>query len=676
MSGRKRNNLAPTLFPFLAVLVCTLGTLILLLALVAQEAKTTAQQQAEQAKTEAVVANRLTSHAVTDMIEEEQLRADFLVSIRDQQTADLERRRDELTHTEAELDKLKKRLQALRTEVESTSLENESTINQDTLVMLKDELKAEEAKVAQLAEDVTGDQPRVIIVPHKGPNGTDRRPVYLECTADGVKVWPEGVTITPVQLLETIPDANPLDAALRVVRYHAMQNYGDKVAPYPMLVVRPDGTETYAMARAAMKDWDDQFGYELVPGEVELAFPSPDDELRNRLEVAVRHAAMKQRSLVAAMSGYGTSGYGRNPNGTSLDGRGDASDPNGRPGGGRATSSRRPRTLSAAELDREAKSNGFKPVDRFEGGVFDDRTDFDRMIDTMPKQVRKLTDTNGRLAGSPSAPTGNAESVNTTNNGGEDVETLPRQIPGPASAFSLPGESTDQAPQVPSNDPPSLTVGDWAVGDWAGSDQQASDQPRSSAATRRTDGSSTQSNPTAQAAPGASASSPARPSMDLTSPENDPDEMPQRMPSTVKANLSPQKAKSMVRRQGRDWAIPDSIAGMNGTEVVRTLRAKCYYDRIVLVGSNNSGIPVSDQTFRFPGGRTDQATLEFATAVRDRIETWGTSLPGGRWQPRLEVEVMTQAEQRFSQLRAFMMGSGIDVQGVPARSDQSTGVQP
>lgn len=152
--------------------------------------------------------------------------------------------------------------------------------------------------------------------------------------------------------------------------------------------------------------------------------------------------------------------------------------------------------------------------------------------------------------------------------------------------------------------------------------------------------------------------------MELSSPQNDPQEMPQKLPSTIKANLSPQQAQKLVRRQGRNWGIPDSIAGMNGTEVVRTLRAKCYYDRIVLVGTNSSGIPVPDRTFSFSNGQTERATLEFVTALRDRIETWGTSLPGGRWQPRLEVVVMTQAEQRFSQLRTFMIGSGIDIQGV------------
>ena len=37
MSGRKREGISPTLFPFLAVLICTLGTLILMLAILARD---------------------------------------------------------------------------------------------------------------------------------------------------------------------------------------------------------------------------------------------------------------------------------------------------------------------------------------------------------------------------------------------------------------------------------------------------------------------------------------------------------------------------------------------------------------------------------------------------------------------------------------------------------------
>ena len=34
--------------------------------------------------------------------------------------------------------------------------------------------------------------------------------------------------------------------------------------PYPLLVVRPGGVVAYGAARAALKAWDDEFGYELI----------------------------------------------------------------------------------------------------------------------------------------------------------------------------------------------------------------------------------------------------------------------------------------------------------------------------------------------------------------------------------------------------------------------------
>jgi len=44
MTRRNRQDLAPSLFPFLAVLICTLGTLILLLALLVQKSADLAEQ--------------------------------------------------------------------------------------------------------------------------------------------------------------------------------------------------------------------------------------------------------------------------------------------------------------------------------------------------------------------------------------------------------------------------------------------------------------------------------------------------------------------------------------------------------------------------------------------------------------------------------------------------------
>ena len=72
----------------------------------------------------------------------------------------------------------------------------------------------------------------------------------------------------------------------------AMQVYGDSVAPYPLLIVAPDGIESYGLARAAMNSWDDQFGYELVPAGVELAFPKADPVLEDKVAAAINRGTV------------------------------------------------------------------------------------------------------------------------------------------------------------------------------------------------------------------------------------------------------------------------------------------------------------------------------------------------------------------------------------------------
>ena len=69
------------------------------------------------------------------------------------------------------------------------------------------------------------------------------------------------------------------------------------------------------------------------------------------------------------------------------------------------------------------------------------------------------------------------------------------------------------------------------------------------------------------------------------------------------------------------------------------------------------------EVFDVSDGDITRATLELATAVRDRIDRWGAAIPGGRWQPRLDVEVMSDGETRYHQLRTLMNGSGVEVQG-------------
>jgi hypothetical protein len=43
------------------------------------------------------------------------------------------------------------------------------------------------------------------------------------------------------------------------------------------------------------------------------------------------------------------------------------------------------------------------------------------------------------------------------------------------------------------------------------------------------------------------------------------------------------------------------------------------------------------------------------------VQQWGAALPGGRWQPVLEVEVLPGGEVRFEQLQRMLQGSGVKV---------------
>jgi hypothetical protein len=119
---------------------------------------------------------------------------------------------------------------------------------------------------------------------------------------------------------------------------------------------------------------------------------------------------------------------------------------------------------------------------------------------------------------------------------------------------------------------------------------------------------------------------------------------------------SQQQASEMVRREGRDWALPRSMAGINGTQVVRPIAMVCYHDRYELV-QNNDVVA----TFPFENDSVYNATMKLATAVRDRVDGWGATLPGGRWQPRLDVLVAPHADQRFHELQTLMHDSGVEI---------------
>ena len=171
MSRRRRPGLAPSLFPFLAVLVCTLGTLILLLALVAKDAEERSEQVAKAEREEKL-------REIAEAAQQEQWRSQELQEVRDQQTAVLEERRSELAHVEDHLRRVRQQLENLQSEVRTAFVDDtdEEKLKAE-IAELAEKIEQEKEDLEKRKQDKTGKPPRVAIMPHRGPNGTQRRPI-------------------------------------------------------------------------------------------------------------------------------------------------------------------------------------------------------------------------------------------------------------------------------------------------------------------------------------------------------------------------------------------------------------------------------------------------------------------------------------------------------------------
>lgn len=296
-----------SLFPFLAVLICTMGALIVLLVLLVHLARVNASEDTRTAETLSAPAALQTQREDyqwhREMLEEERRRI-------------LEQERDkrlELSHLEEHIRELEKKWELLRENAVDLQqrLNNQGADQEGT----REELERLEASIRQAeqelreAKDRAANQPPVYaIVPYDGPNGTRRRPIYIECRADGVVIQPEGVRLPMSDFHGPLGSGNPLDAALRAIReYYAGLSAADSRGdPYPLLLVRPDGVESYSLARTALRGWDDEFGYELIDDSMQLKFPEADPTLEKLIGKAIDDARSRQAVLAAAMpSQYG-----------------------------------------------------------------------------------------------------------------------------------------------------------------------------------------------------------------------------------------------------------------------------------------------------------------------------------------------------------------------------------
>ena len=359
--SRAASEDAFSLFPFLAVLLCTMGTLSLVFVLVARK---TSAEPTPDADDEAaavvgvpfdgnvatfeheisgtiVAADALasalngglstndapslseyeralekTGNASLEDVRGETENLDWLLSelshMRETAEKNLAEQRARLANAEAAIAQLRAEAQAAEQKYEAlvNSGENEG------LDELKARLQSVDCEIEKLMEEAeklreenADAKHSYAIVPYQGKKGTFRRPIFVECNADGVFIEPEGVKFDERDFLLAQYPGNPFDAALRAAAPRSLVTGGQKTAsgdaiePYPLIIVRPSGAKHFYAAIAALASWGELYGYEFVEEDQVLEYPQPDPLLAQAAQEQAQIARDRmQAQLAAALS--------------------------------------------------------------------------------------------------------------------------------------------------------------------------------------------------------------------------------------------------------------------------------------------------------------------------------------------------------------------------------------
>jgi hypothetical protein len=305
---KKRSQLSVSLFPFLAVLICTLGVLIVMLVMAVKSA----DDQANKVQSEDDAEKQALLEQVEESLTLREIQIEGALSVRPDALDRMRLARNNRSYLEDEIRKLKREFESVGEQL--VELDRQSNVepqdvpdfsdseSNELLESLNQKLTTAKKELEEKRELLGDVNPTTyVIVPHKGGGGTFRRPIYVECTKDAITLQPSGIRLNKSEFVPPLSPGNMLDAALLANReyWNRYDLAGKEGNPYPLLVVRPDGAETFVLARRAMKSWDDEFGYELVDDEKELSFGQSDLQLESELRAAIEVARRRQQAQVA-----------------------------------------------------------------------------------------------------------------------------------------------------------------------------------------------------------------------------------------------------------------------------------------------------------------------------------------------------------------------------------------
>lgn len=304
-----------SLFPFLAVLVCAMGALILLLLAMTQKIRL--QQMARElamvqapAPAPVKVPQRFVQPSPPPRVDEEyeaeraRRRAAWRQALADaremrdrERQATGERRRSlaaaeqRADETRAGLRQVRSRLQAIGAEKQSLAASAKDLHEERHQIV--EQLALTQRDMTSLKQRLASESTKFELVPYDGASGTARRPIFIECTGKGFRILPEGEFLSAENLSGFNESFNPLLNGIR-----ALVNYwnGKRLAseesnpePYLLFLVRPSGTLPFYVARQFLERLHTPFGYELIEEDWPLHTPPPD-----AMAQAVLHQAISE----------------------------------------------------------------------------------------------------------------------------------------------------------------------------------------------------------------------------------------------------------------------------------------------------------------------------------------------------------------------------------------------
>ena len=150
----------------------------------------------------------------------------------------------------------------------------------EALALERDALEKERDARKALASKAQS-RPSQAILPHRGQNGTWRRPIVIECVNGMAILRPLGIGFGLLEIASGFgPTSNAFVAtvAREAIRVQGQSSPdGQAVVPYIFFLVRPDGIRPYYEARGRLEPLGITFGYELADQDWEVDFPDLDD---------------------------------------------------------------------------------------------------------------------------------------------------------------------------------------------------------------------------------------------------------------------------------------------------------------------------------------------------------------------------------------------------------------